>query len=463
MTDSSSETTDEMPENVSNQSDSDNLAIDDAPLDSNISESSGDASQPDDDLESSQIAEEYEEEVEERRVNWAARILFWLILLIAGAAGALWGGPQLAPMLPQWAAPVAKYLAPGGDAALAEAQALRNDVDTRFGEVDGKFAALPSAQDVQTAAMDGVQGSLSDLEARLNDRIAALEAADDGAAAEELSDRMGAIETRLDALASEVAGVSETLRTAALDGGNLSEESIAEIASNGALMAEIQSGLETLQTDVGALKDNVSEAQGQVTGLSERLDGMQAEAVARDEAAKAAVAEAEAAAAEQARIAAINTEIDAMRSALDNGREFTAEIAALSALGVTPIPDLLVKASEGWMPTASALRAELTPLSHQAIRESIKASAGEGAAGRIGAFLQSQVATRSLEPGEGDGTDAILSRIEAAVAVDDLATVEAEAAALPDVARDLLDPWLRKVAARKAAIAAIDDIGASGS
>ena len=52
-------------------------------------------------------------------------------------------------------------------------------------------------------------------------------------------------------------------------------------------------------------------------------------------------------------------------------------------------------------PTTGQLRSELTPLAHQAIRESIRAEASDSTTGRIGAFLQSQVATRSLEPGEG--------------------------------------------------------------
>lgn len=474
MTDSTTNSDNESSENVSNQIDTEGDMTSDAVEDAELVSDDEALSDIEDDVESSEAGEVYEEVSEERRGSWASRALFWLLLLIAGAAGALWGGPKLAPMLPGWAAPVAKILTPGGDAALAEAEAIRTDVDTRFGDLDARLADVPTSETIEEAAQSSVAASVADIETRLSDRIAALEGAEPIAdatqAVEELGTRVEGIEGRLEALSGEVAGVSEALRAAALDGGTIPESTMAEIASNATKMAGIQSGIAALTSDFGSLSTDLGSVQEQVAGVSDgvsgltnRLDTMETEAQEREEAAKAAVAQAEAAAASQARDIEIKEEIEAVRLALDNGSEFSAQIERLSELGVTPVPEILNNAANGWMPTPAKLQAEFKPLSHQAIRETIKADAGDGAAGRIGAFLQSQVATRSLEPSEGDGTDAILSRIEAAIAADDLTTVQEEASALPEVAATLLKPWLRKVAARKAALEAVDAIGASAS
>lgn len=387
----------------------------------------------------------YEEVSEERGTNWAARILFWLLLLIAGAAGALWGGPKLATQLPQWAAPAAKYLTPGGDAALAEAQAVRTDVDSRLGEFDTRLVDLPSA--------DGITEAVAAAEARLGDRIAALEeAAGASEAVEALSTRMGEIEGRLDGLTNDLTGLSDALSTAAVEGGAISAETMAEISANATTMAGLQSGLKTLTDDVGTLS-------GDVTALSGRMDTIETETLKKAEAA-------EAAAKDQARLNAIEDELDGIRGAIDAGQGFGEQLAALGELGVAELPAALTDAADGSLATTGQLRSELTPLAHEAIRQTIRADAGDNTAGRIGAFLQSQVATRSLEPGEGDSTDAVLSRIEAALGADDLATVISEAEALPDVAKGLLDPWLGKVGARMAALDAVEAIGsasASGS
>jgi len=94
-------------------------------------------------------AQEAYEEHEEQRGSFSSKVLTWLVLLIAGAAGALWGGPKLAPQLPEWAAPAAKFLTPGGDAAVQEVTALRGEVETQLAGLDTGPDAEQIAQIVQ--------------------------------------------------------------------------------------------------------------------------------------------------------------------------------------------------------------------------------------------------------------------------------------------------------------------------
>jgi len=51
--------------------------------------------------------------------------------------------------------------------------------------------------------------------------------------------------------------------------------------------------------------------------------------------------------------------------------------------------------------TIKELQSAFEPLSHSVIKSSIRES-GEGTVGKLGSFLRSQVATRSLAPKEGD-------------------------------------------------------------
>ena len=82
---------------------------------------------------------------------------------------------------------------------------------------------------------------------------------------------------------------------------------------------------------------------------------------------------------------------------------------------------------------------------------------------KLGAFLKSQVATRSLEPMEGEGTDAVLSRINAALGDGDLDTVTSEAGTLPDSARAPLADWISSVETRKSVLDALATVGAQPS
>ena len=113
------------------------------------------------------------------------------------------------------------------------------------------------------------------------------------------------------------------------------------------------------------------------------------------------------------------------------------------------------------METLSELRESYPDAAHAAIRASIMASAGDGVLARSRAFLEAQVSSRSLAPQAGQGTDAVLSRMEDKLRQDDLDGVLAEAQALPTEAAAAMGDWLAAARARAAALDGIATLDAS--
>ena len=79
----------------------------------------------------------------------------------------------------------------------------------------------------------------------------------------------------------------------------------------------------------------------------------------------------------------------------------------------------------------------------------------QGYSGKALAFFKSQVVTRSLTPQAGDSTDAILSRMDAALSAGNLSSCLTEADALPEAAREPLADWLSSVATLSASRSAM--------
>ena len=88
----------------------------------------------------------------------------------------------------------------------------------------------------------------------------------------------------------------------------------------------------------------------------------------------------------------------------------------------------------------------------------------DAAAGEGGftAFVKGQLGMRSLTPQAGTDPDAILSRAEAALAGGDLATTLSELSLLPDSAKSAMSDWLADAETRQDALSAFGDLAKSG-
>ena len=109
----------------------------------------------------------------------------------------------------------------------------------------------------------------------------------------------------------------------------------------------------------------------------------------------------------------------------------------------------------------ATLRDRFPDAAHAAIRASIVASAGDGIMARSRAFLEAQVASRSLTPKEGTSPDAVLSRMEDRLRNDDLKGVLAEAESLPSEAAQAMADWLDAARRRAGAVEAVASLDAS--
>ena len=382
---------------------------------------------------------------EERGASLSSRILTWLAVLVLGAVLAIWGGPRLAPLLPQWASPVVPYLLPGGDAAREEVAELRTDLETRLADINQPL----DEEAIRSISAEAAQSAVAGLEAETADRIAALQ---DSVAASDSGDieaRLARVETQIDGLTAQLESMSKSLQMVGENGESLNENAVAQLAANEAALDGLKAELESLAARSGE--------------LSQRIDDVEAAATRRVAEAEAEAEKvAEAARNEQAS-AMYEANVAALGEAVAKGAPFADLIGVLQENPEVNVPEVLSNSAADGVATLDQLTEEFGPLAHEAIKVSMKAESEAGTVGRLGSFVKSQFATRSLEPVEGDSTDAVLSRMTGALNGGDLTVVLSEAEGLNDAAKGVLSAWIARVQERADVLAAIDAMVAKAS
>ncbi|MEM8788364.1 MAG: hypothetical protein AAGE76_08880 [Pseudomonadota bacterium] len=359
----------------------------------------------------------------------AARVLTWLVLLIAGGGLALWGAPRVAENLPRGFGPVKTWLLPGETQSQQRIAALEQDLSARID-------ALQPGIDAD-AAQAAVDAGVADLETRLSDRIEALSdqvAAADGASIEA---RLAQLETQLEGLAAQIDGLA-----------GLSVEGV-----DGEQVSGFAATVEGLRAEL----NNLAEEQG---AQSQRIDDVEVAvqrriAAAEDEVATV-TAEAEVAKSSALALAALSN----IEAALNSGETYDAALAQFRANSDTEPPAGLADQAAAGVASLGSLRAGFADAAHDALRAEIRSQTDAGLGGRLAAFVEAQVATRSLTPQEGNTADAILSRAEDALRRDNLAGAVDELAALSPVAQEAMQHWLDTARARVAAVTGYREIAA---
>ena len=249
----------------------------------------------------------------------------------------------------------------------------------------------------------------------------------------------GRIETVSGDVAAQIAGFDERLtaveRAPGVDG------TLAETA-----IASWQRELDTLREEIVAQQERMAEI---ATSAEAELEASRAAA--------AAVEENAARAAEQAVVRAALARI---QTAIDAGTPFDAAVADLAETG-TEVPEQIAAVAFDGVPTVGDLRKAFP----EAARAALAAARAEGLADAdsnpVTAFLRNQFDVRSVTPREGDDPDAILSRVNAALADNRLTDALAEIEALPEVARAEMSGWIAQAEARVAAAAAVETLDQS--
>jgi hypothetical protein len=333
---------------------------------------------------------------------------------------------------------------PGPDLA-GEVAALRTDVTAlkqnggqALAPLEQRVAAVEKAvsdlanRPVESGG-DAADAALADVQKRLDALEAAAASAGPGDAAAPLQARV-----------AELSDAVETLRSA-----GAAQAPATELAAIGSRIDEVSTRLGALEAkppvDLSGLQTAVTDLKGQLSALGSRVDSLPtADRVAALEATlKTTQSQAEKAAALGPAVAA-----DALAAALESGRPFTAELAALRGLGLdaAAIGGLAPYGDKG-MPTLAALRSEFE---EAAAELDLRTPVPEGT-GTVDRLLQSArglVEVRPAHPTEGSDPGAVVARIRGALAAGDLKQALAEWDALPADAKAKTEAWQKQAAAR---------------
>lgn len=378
----------------------------------------------------------HEEHEEDAGPSVAARVLTLLLAVLAGAGFGIWAAPKLAPQLPAGMAPVADWLMPGQrdvDAKLAQLQA---SFDSRIADVDARLAALPAADSIEGRIGAAVAAS----EAKVSAEIQRLSDSVDAAGGTNAREQLARLEAAISGQEAELTALKDQLASTGAVGGQASDETQRSIDV-------YRAELEGLRAEMATLRDGVS-------GFSSRIDQVEASADRQVQVAQEKVNEVEAEAEARSSAAEIDADLAQIRGALASGQPFAQPLSKLASQPDVQVPASLSAAADSGVSTLSALRDSFPEAAHDAIRASIRASSGEGVLARARAYVEAQVASRSLTPQTGDATDAILSRMEDRLRADDLAGALAEAEALPSEAAAAMSSWLDAARSRAGAVEA---------
>lgn len=329
--------------------------------------------------------EEIHEEHEIEHISLSSRILRILAIMAIGAIGALWAGPKMAPLLPAGLKPVADFLSPQADVS-TQIAALQADFEARISVIEAASAREDTLEKIQPT-LDQLASADSELAATVGT----------------VSETTRAHEASLETLQAEVAKVSAR-QALTSENGSVSEKALQEF--------------EDKLTAITAAQQDLNKSQTMAVKAQQDAEG-------------------------KLRLANATSALSEISNALDAGVSFQKPLSKLSEAAGLDAPTALTDIAASGTLAPSDLKKQLPQLARVVLRTNTAASAeGSNAIAKFTSFLKSQVGTRSLEPQQGDGLDAVLSRIEASVDVGDLDAALSEAGKLPDPAKKIMGDWI---------------------
>ena len=265
------------------------------------------------------------------------------------------------------------------------------------------------------------------------------------------------IDTRLNALEGRVTDVDERAV------GDVFQSDLDEL-TNGydQRFLEIASQLENFDKRLAALEKStiesaipdelVAQYQGEVKRLKETLEA-QRESLQKF---MSETAEATNEVTQRAKETVARGILAQIRAAIDAGGPFDTAIKEFDEQVGHALPNQLRSLAQEGVQTYQELRdsfAEAARSALNAARDELNES--EGFMG-IGNYLRQQFQARSVTPKMGDDADAVLSRVEQELRENDLTGALNELDALPDAARDQMQPWIDQARERQDALEQLD-------
>lgn len=312
--------------------------------------------------------------------------------------------------------------------------ALRTELSAAIAAQEESLGALQT----QVAALEAVEPPVIpdmpevDL-TPINEAIAALERQ-----LEERDGTLAALGSRIEDLEARPvftgeAGTDEAAMAAAVETlrGQLDDQT----AANAEMAEQLQGLADSATTAIAA-------AEARAAELASSTEAAMAEAQARAEASVAA--------------ASAQAAFSRVQIAMASGGPFAEALADLP--DSVDVPEALRATAATGVPTLEELQASFPAAARAALPVALRETAGDSTTDRLGAFLMGQIGGRSLEPQEGDGPDAILSRAEAAVAAGDIDGALTEISSLPEPAQAEMSAWTESARARAVADSALADL-----
>lgn len=286
--------------------------------------------------------------------------------------------------------------------------------------------------------------------AALRAEVADLRQAGDGSELAALREQVAGLEQGVEQLRGSAPAPTDQAALAGIE-ARLTEleakasESTAVSSVSSADLSELKQSIAGVEQSVAGLREEMGQLSARLDNAptTERLDEIEARLGRLNESASRAAALGPAVAA------------DALAAALEAGRPFERELAALRSLGLDEetIQGLAPHAGSG-LPTSAALRASFEA-AIGAIDLSDPAPPGSSVMDRLIQSAQGLVAVRPAQPTEGTEPTAVVTRIRGALQAGDLATALAEREALPESARAATADWAQAAEARREAEALV--------
>ncbi|MCL4767226.1 MAG: hypothetical protein KJZ80_13425 [Hyphomicrobiaceae bacterium] len=342
----------------------------------------------------------------------------------------------------------------------------RGELVERVAKLEQILATLTAAaggeQPGRIPQLAAITGKLADLESTLPNQIA------------ELRKSLSAeLETRL----AQSAEASEAARSATLRMDRELAASKTELARLSQRAEALKAADDRLEQTLRALQEEAGSLRSAADGLKGEL-AAQLKTVARAQDLTAAVTPVEGriAALEQSVQGVVKSEADRranaerivlalelgnLKRALDRGGSYTAELSEVVSAGAGRI-DLAVleRYKDQGVPTLSELTREFRPVAH-AVLDAASMPSDASAFDRLLHGAKSVVRVRRTDHGPDDtSVEAIVGRMEAALAEGKLSEILAHARQLPPKALEPAEAWLARVEARAAvgsALASVED------
>ncbi|MEP2531704.1 hypothetical protein [Shimia sp.] len=241
-----------------------------------------------------------------------------------------------------------------------------------------------------------------------------------------------------------------------------------------AALAPLTATADDLQAQVSALGDRVGAFEQRLTDIEKRPlnEGLSAAAIAAYErevedlkelvsAQKAEAAELKDKADLSAKSALARSAVTRIVAALDSGSPYRAAIVDFGSATGRDVPEVLETYADDGVITLAALAETYPDNARAALAKAREDKVDDAEGSKLGNFFKNHLGARSVEPKEGTDTDAILSRVEAAVREGRLSAALEELDSLAEGPKTVMSEWTAVAATRLAATQAAEDLAQS--